>query len=476
MRTAIGHINLENTQRQANGGNGILIPYQRQVWRPPAEIMPDLPNGFAVNLACWTEDDGVRHWVFEDQLTGDRSLDTALGEAFLGGLAIARQTQGLDTDVVNTYRGMCLLYSYRQCFHAFLSRRFDCSRDLFITPGGRDHDGQSRPPRTVLDVAAPGMSVTDFWRYAGDCAGRLGIESPSTPQLIQTGLWAMADSDPLVLDPSEVPKLIRRSLFDLDMTDADLAQAADHAMVPHLLKWIHSRLGDSESEFKRKFLDQIRKIARKANITPNEAREVVQALTWQAYRYVGDCIHVQMNNIHHTLNAVAPLTGGEQVLYRRTFLRQEVFGGLPWLVLRERTAEIQPEWRRALQDPDCSINAPAIHRRLQIYALMSSARREADNQLKRKTTRRGEVGQHSFDENRDAPAMDSARESSVDQVAGILESLGIQCPSCASTAIQLRGHSNARAAEFILQLVCSICSHRFDHQSTGQQLRLIATL
>ena len=504
-RIAYGDLTVQGTGQgtigSAEGRESRRIDYERQAWRPSLSLSPNLPGEFTISLACWTGPDGLRRWFPEDVLKQESTIDGFVGQCFLGGLEILRRRKGLTVDQVQSYRGMYSFFARRKTFREYYQRHFNWSRDLFIRPSGRLPIGGSnrtgtatdaaaveaaadeRRSRTVLSVVAPTLGVKQFFDQAQQASRARGIQKPTKAQLVAIGLHELARQNPLRLKPGEVPDVVRKALFDLTQPPAKVAKALNHPLVPRLLKAIESHRDDTDAEFDKWFCGRVshsfrnlaeQKRAAGGPMSPEQAKQVVLALVWHAYQYVANCVHAQLRIIQQAVQP--PMSRDEATLYERAYLKQKVFADLPWLLIKERRDVFAPELYPWLGDPRQKIDAPVLHRLLQMYASLVAERRAADQRATKQRRRRasGAPAEHTnaewFDQS--ATADMEAVEARCDAPV-IIKRLGLTCTSCGSR--ELEPSNVEEAGEMVhLELRCEACGKLSPYQRPLAELRAMA--
>jgi hypothetical protein len=485
--------NIQNAVLQAPGQPPLSIQYERQVWHPAPELAADLPPGFAIPLACWTDQNGLRRWLPEDSLIRKRSPDEVIGQMFLGGLEILRRVKDLNHDAVASYLLMFHLFSRRGFLSECYTQKFAWSSDLYIPPGGRvfgdtlgfpkcgiEEDRRldrqmANDARTVLSVVKPGLSVRRFFANARNVAKGRGLPNPSRAKLIQLGLLQLAQKarpeDKLPL--TKASSVVRNALFDLDMKDAEVDKILDEPFVQRLLKAIESHLADPADKYNSWLVDEMihksfarlarQKRAPSGPMDPQNARKIVVALLWRAYTYVGDCVCCQMRVIENSIQPT--LSADEATLFERTYLRQDVFAGLPWLLLRERWDVLAPEIYEWMDDPKRQLDHGVVLRLLQMYGAMVSARRQADRKSKKTSIQGGR--QFTYDDERDAAqaTTDKSLEQSRLTVHAIVEADGVTCQRCRGTRLKLTDHEVV-GEEISLEFSCQDCEGTVTHRCT----------
>ncbi len=466
--------------RRANlakrGQAGTLITYERHVWRPDVPLAQNLPTGFRVAMARCGDPAGRRRWFLEELLTGTATLTAVIGQSFLGGLEILRQARRLTSEQAFSYRFMWLLFARRETFQEYYDRSFRYSCDLFIRLPGRDHLAGRNPPRTILSVLKPDLSISGLQKMGGELAQARGWRDLPRHKLIRLGLWKLASEDPLKLTADQVPGVVRRALFRSEVPDRDVEAVLEHVLVERFIAAIEEHQHLSETGFREWFCDAVshgfkhlaaQKKARGGPLPPEQAKQVVLALLWRSHRYVGECFHAQMRVIQKCIRP--RLTDDEATLFERMYLKQSVFADLPWLLISQRSDILAEELFEWLDDPARTIDAAIIHRLFGTYAGLVNERQKVDRRFKK--PRAGRSAAYAFDESRDSPSR--AKSASGGAGVDIVLDERIRCGRCGGTSLELVGHKETSAERITLELACQSrdCDEIVTHTMSVLRLR-----
>jgi len=413
---------------------------------------------------------GDRRCYPEGLYLGTETPEEWIFKAFPIGLAILSRAKNLTAEQIHSYRAMAVLFAYRSVFQEHKNRRFARSSDLYITPSGRE-DRRDPRERTVLSALGAQMSVSEFMKMGTTAAQSRGIAKPTEEQQIQYGLLAWAEKQGAATQtptPDALAAAMRHALFGTPLTSEFLDQVLDHPIVPRLMKNIEKHLGDPPDKFRRWFQNSVSRgfvhLARQTKsaggVLPDEiAKHVVVALVWRSYQYVGDCLHAFMHTVRRSFDP--PFGGDEAELFDRQWLCQDVFGGLPLILVRERLQVLWPAIARGLESPKEQLPIGVVHRMLSAYAIISDKRREADNRIK-----------HARDKTRNPPKRDpesvgtrisAERQRAKDRIEKFLEEQGLRCNKCPSTALRLADSELPRDGVAQLWLECCACRSTMRH-------------
>lgn len=383
----------------------------RYRWTPSTKLSALVPIGFEITLdAARGGIDGIRRFFPPN---GHGPL---LHQAWLVGLAILTRLMNMNEERQQSYRMMYLLFQRVRSMLEHLRREFRWSRDLFIRQTGRldahDRDVLPSPLRAGDAPAGKRWSITQLTDRGREAAEAAGVHKLNRAQLVHWGLFVAACEHPLLLEPAEIPGLVRAALFDggpPGKVDAETRGIVEERILTALLPHLTDDTWKFENWFsgpKNGLINQIAKQRRSRGgpLDKNVVRKVLLDLGWQAYRYVGDCLHAQLRTFQNAIPD--PLTPPEQRLFEQIYLRQPHFADLPLLLLAERLGflrnAIMELWTPTARDDAVAV----LHRLLQFYAEMAASRREADRRTQQMRSRGGDsVQTFSWDEGRDAESV-----------------------------------------------------------------------
>jgi hypothetical protein len=219
-------------------------------------------------------------------------------------------------------------------------------------------------------------------------AQEAGYPNPTSEHAIHFGLLESARLDPLEVEPDKVPNLVRLALFDIDALEGEPDAELIEAVTERMLVAIEQHLDDTTEDFERWFfasdrsvLKQIsqQKKRRGGRLRRADVRQAMLHLCWQAYEYVGQCVHALMRMIK---NSIPNLGEAERRIYEHAYEAQPYYGGLPLALLAERRGFLRHAVLAIWEEPHNQDHVRALHRLLAYYAHMASARRCADRRSK----------------------------------------------------------------------------------------------
>ena len=286
-----------------------------------------------------------------------------------------------------------------------LARAFGRRSELLVTGSERaGHFGADiLPDRVGMGPEADDgrWSVDELIRrgHAELAAG--GGQVLSLGACIAAGLHAAARLDPL--DPaglSEADALAhaRLALFDLGPAPGAVGPAVKDIVTDRLLALLEAHLADGTDDFNRFFFgereDIVHRISKQVKGGGPIPREVVRQalleLVWDSYRYVGDCVSVQMHAFLLTLPA--PPTAEERAAFEAVYFKQAHLGGLPLVMLWHRFDFLRGAILDVLADPVDGRRVGVLLRLIQYYSEMAGKRREVDRSYSKRRARGGVRG------------------------------------------------------------------------------------
>jgi hypothetical protein len=426
--------------------------------------------------------DGLRRCFPEGLYIGTEGAEEWTVKAFTIGLAILSRVQNMTAEQVRSYRTMAVLFAYRSAFGEHQARRFARSGDLYITPSGRE-DQHAPESRTVLSTLATldklsrPLSVSQFMKSGKEAAQSRGILDPTAEQQIQYGFLRWAEEQARGARPptaGELAARVRSALLKAGLTDGFVQKVHGHPVVPRLMKGIEEHIDDRSEDFGRWFRNAVsrgfvhlaaQKRAPSGALPGKVARQVVLALVWRAYQYVGDCVHAFMYTVRRSFDP--PMSGDESELFDRNWLRQDVFGGLPLILVRERLHFMWPAVAPWLDSPRTTLRKEIVYWMLYAYAATSYTRRKADKQRK-KVVKHPE---YALLPEPGAPQPTAEEMAIKKPLEALLESRSVRCHKCGQTTFRLVDQEQLPEGMIRLNLECVSCHAMVPHDCPVETLR-----
>jgi hypothetical protein len=393
-----GTISFGRVERLERGSGDLpatAIPFcQCGQWRPSPRLKKYLPDGLIVPLERrWIADDVRRTfvaWTADEMLTAGPAA----------GLAILHGLRGWNREVDHSYRAMFLIFQHvrgmsgggSRGMHEHLARNFCYCRDLHVRALGRLNDGERDvlPDDVGLTAGGEGHRLTaaQLIESGRRSATLAGYSNPTNRLAIAYGLYEAARLRPLELRREEARALVRLALFDSHWT-AEPSQELIDSVTERLLQAMHAHLDDSPQEFDRWFYSASNSLVKQLSqrkrspggkLDRRDVRQALLHLGWQAYDYVGGCLHNLMRTIKDSMGKM--LDDEERRAFELMYESQPCFGGFPMMLLEERLDYLRPALHAIWQEPDKQEHARVLHRMLADYAAMAQNRREADRRFK----------------------------------------------------------------------------------------------
>jgi len=148
---------------------------------------------------------------------------------------------------------------------------------------------------------------------------------------------------------------------------------------------INSQLESLESMPSVALITQIAKQKRQPGgpLQQADVRRALLHLGWQAYGYVGQCVHALMRTVK---NSLSDLHERERRLFEHMYESQTYYGDLPAALLTERLPFLRQGVLAIWNEPDNLVHVAVLHRLLRYYVQMACSRRLADRQIKKSST------------------------------------------------------------------------------------------
>lgn len=363
-------------------------------WRPPERLARFLPNDFCIPLECKTYSDGLR------RIVPRCNFEELIDHGAVGGLAVLHGMHGFDKMVDRSYRDMFLIHQrvrgrdYRRTkgMREHLGRRFKYPQDLSVRRLGRLADGK----RDVLPNHVGQNAQWEGHRLSGEQLTELGREAARKAghpeQAVAYGFFEAAKLNPLEVEPEKVRTLVRMALFDIAPSESVPSQEVIEIVWKRVSKAIDAHLEDSREAFDKWFfgpnnslVKQIAQQKRKpgGKLPREEVRQALLYLGWQAYEYIGPCVHALMRTIKNSMPE--PLNDEERQLFGHMHESQPYYGGFPVALLAERWDFLHPAVVAIWDEPQDQAHIRVLHRLLDYYSSMVAERRAADRQSKQRS-------------------------------------------------------------------------------------------
>jgi len=376
------------------------------IWRPSERLAELCQAGVDLPIDRYTLADRQRRYLVRE------SLEELIDVGAVVGLEIILATQGhaSDSHDAYSYRRMHSVFQYvrgrgyrnERGMRAHMTRQFGSSRDLYIRPSGRDSNSEWNvmPGDVGLDANGQGerWSIQQLTERGRMAARSAGFENPTNEIAIAFGLYEAARQNPAYVPSENVRNLVQISLFDMPSGRTDLYPALIEMVTERLLRAIDRHREDSPDEFDRWFLGPnnsiVRSIAEQRRspggiLLREDVVAAMLLLGWEAYDYVGQCVHAFMRTVKHAIEGQH--TDEERHSYEQMYEAQDCYGGLPLALLSERMGFLRPVITQMLQEGDTEELVPVLHRLLLYYSDMSPRRRQSDRTSKSRPRRSADV-------------------------------------------------------------------------------------
>ncbi|QDU26261.1 hypothetical protein ETAA8_13370 [Anatilimnocola aggregata] len=329
----------------------------------------------------------------------------------------------------------------------FIQRDGLNTQDLYVRRTGRgggtetsslpSHVGKRR------DGSGQSWSFTRLTKEGRAAAVNAGIQQPTEAQSIAYGLTAAAFLNPLEdLSAIQIRDIVLSSLFECSRVSTAIASSVTDEVADRLLNRIDQHSGDTYAHFSSWFG------GRKSNLVNSLTamkgckkldRELVNAallcISWDAYEYSAGCLSAFAHAF--MLGLREPMNNSELTMFSAMHLPQSYLGGLPFVLLRERSEVIGPIIRQIWTQPDNRKLHAVLHRLLSTYAEIIATRREADRRFK-KCRRPGgmQASELTNAEALDSMASRAARQGDdlQQQLGHLLERRELGCLQCLDSA------------------------------------------
>lgn len=451
------------------GDASLTVERCRLTWRPSPAIAAALPADLRIEFEVDRGADGNRRFV---PVGG---FGPYIQNAWLAGLGILRCIRNLSAEEAFSHRALKLVFDRVRAGREHLTRSFSASRDLYVRPKGRGGNIEaSLLPETVgrtADGKGHSWSIRELTERGRAAAQDDGIVNPTGDVAIRYGLTLAAQRNPLAdVEEAGARSLIIQALFDDGELHTAVTDATVDDVTERLLVALEEHGEDTWKNFAAWFSGRknnlVQTLARKKGF-PKLSREVVKRallkLGWRSYQYVAVCLSLFAQAVRRDLPE--PLNEEERRRFEAMYLPQVGYGGLPLVLLLERSDLIGLIVTRLWETPEDPALVGALHRLLEIYAALAPARRSADRRFKAlKAAFSKKASPH-------APKFDLGRLRTL--VHRLLQARGAGCPCAAeSNAWNLTVDA---VDETSVTVTVSCDAHELEHESEFTLAELMKT-
>jgi hypothetical protein len=286
------------------------------------------------------------------------------------------------------------VFQFSRRMQAHLKCHFDSCDALYVPKAvrGGEFSKTLLPLGTGLGATNQGRdwSNSELLQRGYEAAELDGANRINEEVAVRYGLLAAARLQPIQLCEGESRPLMRMALFDGSAIANESADIVD-MVVERLSKLVHKHLSDDVAKFDRWFFpghgNLVKVLAggprsRGGKLSNEQVTNALLFLGWESYQYVMDC-H-QMFNFWFRRALPAPLDSAETHVFDHVYRPQPYLGNMALILLVERCGLISPILAELWENPADEYLVGVLHRLLQMYAEMATARRKVDRLLKQK--------------------------------------------------------------------------------------------
>ncbi|MBU0719224.1 MAG: hypothetical protein KJ749_13315, partial [Planctomycetes bacterium] len=369
-------------------------------WVPPAPVCSDVP--LPCRFSIGKTEDGRRivvplSWVENDV----EAIILCIKTLYFAGLAICAHRERFSPATLDQWRVMPWLFEWARCSPEHADRGFACLTDLLVL--GTKYAVKSGLISEVEDGHTPHVIPPEFgvWDLPGvlavgkDAAERAGHCLPDAQVQVRYGLIEVArlalrnEKYAKRLCELDLRRIVFEALYADDLDDAIMAQATEHRIVRRLSRWLVRHRRQTTEEFMRLLMAAgaslvaalVRPKKGGGPIDPKLGRQLLIALGWHAYSFLAAGIASLMANFKALISPA--LTDAEAILFDDFYLPQPHYGGLPFLLLRERSDFLEPVTEQLWNSGPCPELTRLLRASLSLYGRMIRTRRAIDRELHR---------------------------------------------------------------------------------------------
>ncbi|HEY1600290.1 MAG TPA: hypothetical protein VGG64_11850 [Pirellulales bacterium] len=367
----------------------IVVRHERYTWTPPTDLrLGEAPDGGRITLDAFTGTNGIRRFLPRSE----EGIAGYLARAFQAGHSLLARDLEFDRDSWNRYLLSKLLFDRMQHVQERVKRRFRSAGDLQIRTTQRAGVGfdDVLPDDIGLDLQGKGQrwGVDQLITEGRAAAGTDTLRSCTEAEAIAYGLLAAARQRPLQRPTDKVSPLIRMALFDLSRSATSVSKAERDDVWQRFSRAVHSHRANEGTTFNDWFVgghgNLVRSLANQAGgeeLDVTVVRRALLDLGWQAYHVVGECVEAFAQSFAQALPD--PLGTQEHAQFEAIFCQQEHFGGLPLVLLMDRSDLLKPIVLQLWDEGPSEELVGALHTVLAWHDVIASRRRETDRVAKR---------------------------------------------------------------------------------------------
>jgi hypothetical protein len=230
---------------------------------------------------------------------------------------------------------------------------------------------------------------------------------------------------------------------------------------------VQSHLADDTETFDRWFRkvdNLVHQIAKKKSdggpIDRESVRQALLEIVFQAYVYVGECVHHQMLAFRDSLPR--PPSKAERAIFDSMYLRRPYLGDLPMVLLHDRFSMLREVILDIWDNPKESEQHGVLLKLLSYYEEMSRKRREGDRRYKQQHNRRNVGGRSAL-----VIPLNPNTEVTSDSHAELFQRIAAehratrraqcQCPTLDNWVAKVEGQPDDQIV--VIQDGCTVCGH-----------------
>lgn len=444
-----------------SGSSAVSVQHDRYTWRAPRDARGPLPTDRSVSFDVYTAADGVRRFVpcAKDGFNG------YVARAFQYGHSLLARDRNFDWCRWCDYLLGKLAYDRLLHVQERIKRGLGSVDSLMLSQNLHQELGQKTvlPKQLGRGAAKSGKawSIDDVIDQGRRAAQEDGIQNPTETDAINYGLFAAARTSPLgIQDRQQISSLMRIALYDLSDVGERVSAAEQEEVSQRFHDLIRGHLWEEQEQFQKWFAggnsNLIKAIANRRDehgqrMTPAVVKRALHDLGWRGYFLVAECLEAFARAFTRALRR-RRIQPRELGYFQGMYYRQDYFGGLPLVLVMDRSPQIQPAVIRLWKNPGDTDMIGVLHQVLWWHAEMVPLRRAAYCLAKEKTQGRAPCFLP-LDENISPAAGDEF--SAEDLYRHLLERRRVRCSLCDQSPHAILATENIRPGSPIqLQIQC----------------------
>lgn len=341
-------------------------------WSGACNLPGPLPDKRRLTMRRLTRADGESYYL----PTTDDGYYGYASRAFQLGHATLARDRKWDRATYLRYLLAKVVFDRAATTQDRLRSNFSSAHDFRLRPSARV-DGRDNVLPEDFGRTADGrirIRLGQLVSIGGQAASAIELVRPAPAERIARGLTEAALLNPLRVKDDEIGPLFRMALFDVSKLPDPIDEAQTAEVRRRFGELMRNHLDERREIFVRWLGGSGNLVKAIANYGGTKAgrldREVVKRglldWSWEAFGLVGECIEAFARSFAKALPR--PLSAGERRYYEAMYYRRPYLGGLPLVLVMDRSPLLKPIVTRLWETPEDPRLIGGLHRVLSYYA------------------------------------------------------------------------------------------------------------